>query len=86
MAFDVVTMESTSDAGDGDLGREGETGQWCGVLGIDRVMDSALLRQKCRQKRSLGAPYSPRRLRIGSTKLNSAWGWLFSVQRLKGNV
>ena len=81
MAFNVVTMESSSDARDGDLGREGDNGRCCGVLGIDRAMDSALLRRNC----SLGAPYYLRRLRVGSPKLNSAWVWLFSVQRLKGN-
>ena len=81
MAFAVVVMESGSDAGDEDLGREGETGRWCGVLGINRTMDSELLRQKF----SLGAPYSPRRIRVGTPKLYSVWGWLFSVQRLKGN-
>ena len=64
MVFDVLTMERASDAGDGDLGREGETGKWCGVLGIDRAMDSALLRQKF----SLGAPYSQRRIRVGEPK------------------
>ena len=64
--------------GDGDLGRERDTGRWCGVLVIGRAMDSALLSQKC----SLGAPYSPCRLRVGAPKLNNAWEWLFSVQRL----
>ena len=71
----MVMMDSSSDARDGDLGREGETGRWCGVLGIDRAMDSALLRQKC----ILRAPYFPRRLRVVATKLNSPWRWLFSV-------
>ena len=80
ISFDVVTMEISSDSGDWDLGREGETGWWCGFLGIDHAMVSALLRRKC----SLVAPYSPCRLRVGAPKLNSAWGWLFSVQRLKG--
>ena len=51
------------------------------LLGIDHAMDSAHLRQKC----SLGAPYSPRRLRVGAPNLNSAWGWLFYMQRLKEN-
>ena len=81
MAFDVMMIDSDSDAGDGDLGREGETRRWFGVLGIDHAMDSALLRRKC----SLGAPYSLRRLRVGATTLNSACGWLFYVQSLKGN-
>ena len=81
MAFDVVVMESDSDAGDGNLGREGGTGRWCVVLGINRAMDSSLLRRKC----SLGAPYSPRWLQFGAPKLNSAWGWLFYVQSLKGS-
>ena len=81
MAFDLVTMNSASDDRDGDLGREGDTGLWYGVLGIDRAMDSALLRRKF----SLGAPYSLRRLRVGATTLNSACGWLFYVQSLKGN-
>ena len=80
MAFDVGTMKSASDTGDGDLGMEGETERWCGVLGINRAMDSALLRRKC----SLGAPYSPLRLRVVAQKLNSAWGWLFYIQNLKG--
>ena len=74
----MVEMESASDSGDEYIGRGGETGWWCRVLGIDRVMNSALLRQKC----SLGAPYSLRRLRFGAPKLNNAWEWLFSVQRL----
>ena len=74
-------MESASDAGDWDQGREGDTGQWCGVLGINCAMNSALLRQKC----SLGAPYSLRRLRFGAPKLNSTWEWIFYVQHLKGN-
>ena len=52
-----------------------------GVLGIDRAMDSALLRRKF----SLGAPYYPLWLRVGAQKLNSARGWKFSVQSLKGN-
>ena len=77
----MVEMESASDSGDEYIGRGGETGWWCRVLGIDRVMNSALLRQKC----SLGAHYSPRRLRVGAPKLSSAWGWLFYVQHLKGN-
>ena len=81
MAFDVVTMESASDARDWDREREGETGRWCGVLGIGRAMDSALLRKKY----SFMAPYSPRRLGVGVPKLNSAWGWLFYVRSLKGN-
>ena len=64
----MVTMESASYARDGGLVREGNTGRCCGVLGIDRVMDSALLRRKF----SLEAPYSPRWLRVGAPKLNSA--------------
>ena len=68
MVFDVMMIDSDSDAGDGDLGREGETRRWFGVLGIDRAMDSAFLRRKC----SLGVPYSPCRLRVGAPKLNSA--------------
>ena len=77
----MVTMESASDSGYGDLWREGDTGRWYGVLGIDCAIYSALLRRKF----SLGAPYYPRQLRVGAPKLNFAWGWLFYVQRLKGN-
>ena len=47
MAFDVVTMNSSSDARGGDLGREGETGRWCECILRLEVFPASKFAETC---------------------------------------